>query len=330
MKALRISASIFALTALSLLAACGGGGGGGGGGTPPTSAPTGSPTGHPSSSPTPTPTPTATATATSSGSVLVNTSHTVKAEENFQNGYPGTTWYTSGVTTSWANTAGGTSNTTPPQTTGSSFDGMTCEDTQEGLNYPAGAYSQHAFVGIYNNTGTEEYLPQAIGMVNPTPPVQSTPDPSAANPSPTPYPNNTFAVEHYQCEYNMHTHDYSGLIHMEDPNLPQNTSYTYAPSWATLQTLLDEWGATISSGGLTAGASSLTGTVTIYTGMPSTTVNGADLVNSYSVYTGTPGNLKLFRHEAVWIVVGTSAANIPPNGFGSSNGLPQVTFVTTN
>jgi len=300
MKAFRISTAVVAFAAISLLAACGGGGGGGGTTPPaPTPTPAGSTTPSPTPAPTPTPTPTATGVPVSSS--------VVTAEENW--GPNGNTWYNSG-NAPWANTAGYDSASTATGPAGATFDTMTCANTAEGTSYPSTAYSQHMFLGIINN-GTEEALPQALGMVGPV-------APTAGSPS---HPNDFYEVENYTCEYQVHTHDYSGLVHIEDINQPQNTSYTFAQPYATLQTLLDEWQATLnSSTGLTAGSNSLSGAVSIYVGKPSTTVSGADLVNSYTQAAVTPSSILLARHNAVWIVIGS----LP------TQGLPQVKFVIVN
>lgn len=309
MKLLRVSASLLAFSTVAVLTACGGGGGGGSvtppsgpGGPPPVTQPTGAPTGAPTSTPTAVPTATPTAAPTASpvpASVGVNTSLTLRASEDFING--DRTWYTSG-TASWSPNSGGTSSA--PTT---SADGMSCTKTQE----PAAStttYSQHAFVGIYFN-GKEESLPQALGMVNPQPPTT----PYAGNPSGHKY--NTDAVEIEDCEFNVHTHDYSGLVHVEDVNQPQS-NVTVMP-YATLQTLFDVWGAQLGATGITAGSSSLPGAVQIYVGTPSTkNSSGDDLVNSYTLATGGANTIQLGHHTAVWIVVGQ-----PPQ-----DGLPQVAF----
>jgi hypothetical protein len=185
---------------------------------------------------------------------------------------------------------------------------MSCSSVTEGTSYPQSAFSQHAFVGIYNN-GTWEALPQAIGMVNPVAPTQGTPS----------HQYNTDAVENNQCEYNVHTHDYSGLIHIEDQTLAQ--SNTAMPSYATLQSVFDLWGAQLGATGITAGSSALTGAVTIFTGTPTAKdSSGNDLVTTYAPFTGAASALQFSKHMAVWIVVGT-----PP-----ASGLPQVRFVVEN
>ncbi len=115
-------------------------------------------------------------------------------------------------------------------------------------------------------------MPQALGMVAPIAPI------GTSSPGQPPHTSNTQEVEEYNCEYNVHTHDYSGLVHVEDVNLPQSTT---PPAYATLQSLLDVWSATLdASTGLNAGGSTLQGQVSIYVGQPVTRVqrSGSRLV----------------------------------------------------
>ncbi len=231
----RILAALAACGALAALSACGGGGGGttpptGSGGPPPvTSTPT------PTSSPSTTPTPIVTATPSPTPTGLTADSrYTLSAQSGPQvNGKQN--WYTAGVTVAWTPNPGspgmnGDTSAGANASTGfAAVDGMSCASTQE----PAAStktYSTHAFVGIYYN-GVEYALPQAIGMEAPTEPTVSG------------HPNDNWEVETQQCEYNVHTHDYAGLVHIEDPNFPQNTStISTLPYSPTLQTLLDLWG----------------------------------------------------------------------------------------
>jgi hypothetical protein len=188
------------------------------------------------------------------------------------------------------------------------MDGMSCVQTQE----PAAStstYSTHAFVGIYYN-GTEYSLPQAIGMNNPTEPIVSG------------HPNDNYEVETQTCEYNVHTHDYTGLIHIEDVRYPQSTATTsplpYAP---TLQTLFDLWGVQVTSSGITVpGQAPLSGPVAIYHGTPGSDrgPHGAPVTDAY-VQASSPADVSLGFHRTVWIVVGPMPTL--PDGV---TGLPQV------
>ncbi|MFN2449882.1 MAG: hypothetical protein ABR508_08900 [Candidatus Baltobacteraceae bacterium] len=292
MKIFRVSASVLTFTALSLLAACGGGGGGGGGFTPGGGGPTATPT--PGGGPTATPTP-----ASTPGSVGTS-SQVLKAEENFTNPDMAS-WYTSG-SASWSAHAGDT-------TSGNNGDGDTCDTTM--TSDATGTYfHSHSFVGIYFN-GTEMGLPSAIGIENSVEPTKGTPA----------HPSDNYEVENGSCMFHVHTHDFSGLVHVEVPQQSFDPSYNNLPSYANLQTLLDVWGAQLTSSGLVAGSNSLTGATTIYTGLSSTKdASGNDLVNSYTPVIGSAASVALRHHEAIWIVIGT-----PPVA-----GLPQVTFVITN
>jgi hypothetical protein len=304
-----VTASILAFAFVTVLAACGGGGGGAV--PPPTNNPGPGPTGTPGPTSSPTASPAPTPTPTSSPN-----STTVNAEEDWVNGSQ--SWYTGG-TNSWASYSGPLATTTANGT--ASVDGTTCGNpstpTSAGEPLPANEYSQHMFVGIYYN-GNEEAVPQGIGLVGAQAPTTPYTSKDGTN-HPNGDPNDNYPVELWQCEYQVHTHDYSGLVHIADTTLAQNDSYSYAPGYATLQTLFDLWGATLTSNGIAAGNSVLTGSTTIYTGMPSNEgqTSGADLVTSYTQTTAAPNAIPLYRHEAVWIVIGS-----PPSG-----GLPNVKMV---
>lgn len=245
----------------------------------------------------------ATVQSVMANAVPVNTGKIISAEENFING--NRFWYTTG-TDSWSKNSG---NTKTAPTGAALANGATCANVSEGSQFPAGKFTQHAFVGIYYN-GTEEAVTQAAGMVAPQPPT--TPAPPDW---PNGHPNNTYAVELSKCRYNVHTHDYSGLVHIEDTTLAQ--SQTTMPSYATLKTLFDVWGASITGSGINAGGNVLSGPVKLYTGLPTAKNNGNDLVKSYTLFSGTAGSLHFAKHMAVWIVIGS----LP------SSGLPEVQIV---
>lgn len=287
MKFLRTSATLLTFSAFALLAACGGGSGSG---YSPVGTPTTNPAPGGSSSPSPSPSPTATPT---SAPVGTNTALTINAAPNVVNGDQ--TWYSSG-TTAWNPSAGDTSSGANGSNT---IDGLSCNQMGE----PTTQYHVHAFVGILNN-GTQEAIPSAIGIGTPTEPTASG------------QPNDNYEVLQAACYYHIHTHDYSGLIHIEDSTLPQTFSPSGIPAYATLQTLFDLWGEPISA----TGAAGFTGPVAIYTGTPTGTMNGNDLVNTYTLSSSAPSAIQLAHHEAIWIVVGT-----PPTA-----GLPQVEFSIEN
>jgi len=279
MKASRILGSLLSVGALALLAACGGGGGGGGT-TPPVTNPGGGGGGStPTPVPTATPTASPTATPTPSGSGSLTVSSTV------YNAYDGTAWgadnwQTTGVTTSDPGDGDVTNNVGSGQST----DGLTaCALPNE---TSASGYHHHVFVGIYVN-GNPMALPDAIGMASP----------SSDEP-----------ITNFSCAYAIHTHGDSGIVHIEDPSLSTSAS---APSQYNLQALMDIWGQSLT--GLAGGA----GLPTIYVGTPSSkTSSNEDLVNSYTLYTGTPSGLVFSKHTAIWLIYGA-----PPAG-----GVPQVAF----
>ncbi len=299
MKFLRLCIPLLAISAV--LAACGGGGGGS---TPPVTGPTTQPGGGGSSSPSPTPTvkptntptPTPTPTATPSGGVPVDKGLAINAQEGPQvNGSVG--WYLAGTTALWAQrngqppvaAFGDTIQGASAKTGFKTMDKMPCTPTVEPAQNP-GTYSVHSFVGIYYN-GTEESLPSGIAMKNPTEPM------APSNNAPGGHPNDLYEIEQQDCEYNIHTHDFSGLVHIEDVNYSQSTSTTsplsYSPS---VQSLLDIWGVTLSATGLTVpGGTNLTGPVAIYTGVQGNDIgpHGGHLVDSYtqvsSASCGAPG-----------------------------------------
>lgn len=247
----------------------------------------------------------ATQSTATAAAVPVNTSKIVSAEENFING--NRLWYNRGVAP-WSKNAGDTS--TAPK--GAAVDGSACSNVSEGSQFPKNAFTQHVFVGIYYN-GAEEALPQAVGMVNPKPPT--TPAPPDW---PNGHPSNTYAVELSQCRYNVHSHDYSGLVHIEDTSLAQ--SNTAMPAYANLKTLFDVWGASITGSGINAGGNVLSGPVSLYYGVPTAKNSGNDLVKSYTLFAHTAAALHFSKHMAIWIVIG----GVP------SGGLPEVQIVQSN
>jgi|GEM_PF-6912539 len=265
----RILASFVSVAALAALVACGGGGGA----APPTGSGGGPPPTNPPTSPPSNPPPT---------NPPITVSSTVyQAYDGAAHSWGSDTWQTNGVTTSDSHDGDTVNNVGPGQTT----DGLSaCAMPNEAA---ATGYHHHVFVGIYVN-GNPMAVPDAIGMANP-----SSDDP----------------ITNFTCAYAVHTHGESGIIHIEDPTLPQSTT---PPSQYNLQTLLDIWGQSLNT---LDGAS---GPPAIYVGTPSSTINNGteDLVTSYSLYTGSPTNLVFAKHTAIWLIYGA-----PPSG-----GVPQVAF----
>jgi hypothetical protein len=172
---------------------------------------------------------------------------------------------------------------------GQVVDGMTPHSTM------SSNYHVHAFLGLFVN-GMEYTIPDAIGFVNPF----------------GDYPTTDKCTSGYlntECWgstiYEMHTHDPSGLIHME------SSSPTCAPctmSIFTLGNFFDVWGVSVNSGPL-GNFGRFQGQVTVYTSplqYAGCASSGCKTLSTqYSVYMGDPHMIPLYSHTAVWIVVGT-------------------------
>jgi hypothetical protein len=180
-------------------------------------------------------------------------------------------------------------------------------------------YHVHAFLGLYVN-GQEIAIPDGIGMVNPFGDFQGN------NPSgPNYQPGCTDGAPNFECYadwfYYVHSHDASGIIHMEAPTPVcggwQQPPAPACPTIFTLGNVLDVWGITISPNNF----GPFTGPVTIYTsalgvfnpcsGSPCYTGS-----NTYRLYVGDPRSMPLNSHTVVWILVGSG------NPTGSS--LPNI------
>ena len=172
-------------------------------------------------------------------------------------------------------------------------DGITCDATM------SNNYHVHAFVGLYVN-GQEIAIPDAIGLVNPY--GESA---AAAN---TDYWKNQEIYAN--CYYHIHTHDASGLIHLEDPD-PSSTPIT--GTLFTTGNLFDVWGLSVASDHFGA----YQGVVSVYTsGQFSRNVSSCAGTTpcevgstNYTLWTGDPTQVPLYSHEVVWFVVGTGNPN---------------------
>jgi hypothetical protein len=147
-------------------------------------------------------------------------------------------------------------------------------------------YHVHFYLGIVDQ-GQQIALPDAIGMVDPGPPVNGFTNVAG-------------------CFYFLHTHDSSGIVHVEVPQqLPLSDSIY------TLAKLLSVWGLQASASGL----GPLHGPVHVFVGnvpLQQTTVS------AYHEYSGDPNDIQLKSHEVIWIEIGTkyyTAAQLPPVTF---------------
>lgn len=303
-------AGLACILGVSLLAACGGGGGT----TPPVPGPSSNPgaSSPPSSSPSPTASPTATPTP-------MNTATPTPAASSS----PGPTPSPSAL--SWANAGMGRINGLDGQfkpgangdkdtddgdmmpgapgalpqgggqgPVGNTIDGISCDPSM------SNNYHVHAFIGLYVN-GQEIAIPDAVGVVG------ATGDKTDSNG----WPNQEI---YGTCFYHMHTHDASGMIHMEDPD-PSGAPVT--ASLFTVGNFFDIWGLQVNA----TQFGPFAGPVTVYTSgqFPRTGCSNApgscDVgSNSYTLWTGNPLSIPLYMHEVVWFEVGSGnpdAAHLP-------------------
>ncbi|MBN3756633.1 hypothetical protein G3N95_27105 [Paraburkholderia sp. Tr-20389] len=127
--------------------------------------------------------------------------------------------------------------------TGADVDGLVCASGM------AETYHVHAHLAIINN-GQWLALPQNIGILS-------------------------------QCNYEMHTHDHTGIIHIETPNVK-----TF-----TLGQFFDIWGQTLSK----TNVAGVTGTVVAY-------VNDNGDVRRYE---GDPRDIELISHRDITLQIGS-------------------------
>ncbi len=169
--------------------------------------------------------------------------------------------------------------------TGNTVDNIPCEITMPTQ------YHVHAFVGLFVN-GKQIALPDAIGIVNPHGEFTDS--------------DGWMNQEIYgNCFYHIHTHDSSGLVHIEDQN---TAGVPITGTIFNLQNFLDIWGISVTP----MSFGTFPGPVTVYTSGqfargPCSGAPGSCEVGStnYSVYTGSYSNLSLYSHEVIWFEVGS-------------------------
>lgn len=161
--------------------------------------------------------------------------------------------------------SGGQGNTTS--------DGIPCASTMPNT------YHVHAFVGILIN-GRQLALPDGVGMKNP-----------GADGTYAGIPNWT---EYASCYYYIHTHDASGVLHIESPKSVSLSSSIY-----TLSAAFNVWGMALSSTQI----GPYTGTVRAYVAkVPLKT--GQILRSYYTLYSGNPRSIPLYSHTTIWLEIG--------------------------
>lgn len=167
--------------------------------------------------------------------------------------------------------------------TDSTVDGIPCAAQMFENNYHV-----HAFVGIYYN-GVEYALPDAVGMYH-----------AGGDQDYNGFPNQEVYAF---CYYYVHTHDTTGIVHLESPS----TTTPINQSLFTLGNLLDIWGLQVTA----TQFGPLPGAITIYTSLnaaaiPCTGGASCEVTNSqYQLWTDDPHNVPLYSHEVIWIEVGT-------------------------
>lgn len=149
-------------------------------------------------------------------------------------------------------------------------------------------YHVHVFLGIVYK-GQAMALPMAIGMVKPGAAVNG-------------YVNTA------QCFYEIHTHDSSGIVHMEVAQPHPLSSVVFK-----LRNVLDVWGVPHDKKSF----GPFKGKIRVYTGMPPKL--GQTTVSQYYPFAGKQWtNMGLHSHEVIWVEIGKPYFN--------AHQLPPVTF----
>lgn len=158
---------------------------------------------------------------------------------------------------------------------GQTIDNMSCLSTMPG------AYHVHSFVGIIIN-GRQLALPDGIGMKGP-----------GADGTYDGIPNWT---EYASCYYSIHTHDASGVLHVESAQSASPSTSLY-----TLGNAFDMWGMVLSSTQI----GPYTGTVRAY--VAQVPLKTAQILRTdYTLYSGDPASIPLRSHTTTWLEIGPS------------------------
>jgi hypothetical protein len=159
---------------------------------------------------------------------------------------------------------------------GQKVDGIPCLTTMPGT------YHIHSFVGIIIN-GRQLALPDGTGMKYP-----------GSDGTYAGFPNWTEYVGSGGCYYYMHTHDASGVVHIESPSTAARSTSLY-----TLGNYFDVWGRPIS----TTQIGPYTGTVRAYVAqVPLKTFKIPQ--SAYTLYSGNPRYIPLKSHTTTWLEIG--------------------------
>jgi hypothetical protein len=165
---------------------------------------------------------------------------------------------------------------------GQTVDGVPCIATM------SNEYHVHVFLGMLIN-GRQIALSDGDGMKNP-----------GADATYLGIPNWT---ENASCYYYLHTHDASGVIHIEAPK-----SASVETSLYTLGNFFDIWGMTLSSTRI----GPFSGTVRTY--VAQVPVNTTQVTPSmYKSYSYSPRSIPLKSHTAIWLEIGPTY--VSPSSF---------------
>jgi len=157
-----------------------------------------------------------------------------------------------------------------------SSDGLTCNSGSAPL-----ALHHHTHLSLYMG-GTRIAVPAAIGMFDPVPAVNG-------------------VVSGGTCDYDLHTHDASGIIHVESTTIAQ----------FTLGEFFHIWGEPLSTTNI-AGDSAQTMVFTAQD--PGNGTAGP----AFTQFTGDPNTIQLLQHEEIVLEIGAPFI-VPPQ-------IPSVTF----
>lgn len=168
---------------------------------------------------------------------------------------------------------------------GSSLDNVSCQ------NYMSNNYHIHVFVGIYYN-GQEMALPTATGMANPR--LDSNYDDMTTS-------------GFYPCVYDTHTHDMTGVVHIESNNggiaetVPNDSKFTLGQYFAV-------WGINVycpMGTGCVGQFGSYSGPMEIFTtGQQYRGDVAVTPEQDLTPWYGDPGTIPLYSHEVIWILIG--------------------------
>jgi len=149
-------------------------------------------------------------------------------------------------------------------------------------------YHVHVFLGIVYH-GQLMALPAAVGMVDPGPAVDG-------------------YIDTAKCFYETHTHDSSGIVHLEVFAPHPLSSVVFK-----LKNVLAVWGVPHSARSF----GPFEGKIRVYVGMPAAL--GQTTVDTYSPFAGRQWtNMGLHSHEVIWVEIGKPYYN--------AHQLPPVTF----